>query len=1326
MDAGPDVSSLRQRLIALGQALPETLIRDRRVLDSRFRLLESAWYRRRLEESTLCALEGAVAHSRAQVLRRKALVPPLTFDEALPVSAIREEFTRLLNDHPVVILCGSTGSGKTTQTPKICLQAERGVHGRIGITQPRRLAARGISSYLAAETRTALGSLVGCKIRFADQTSADTLVKVMTDGILLTEIHQDPLLEEYDTLVVDEAHERSLNIDFLLGYLQRILPLRPDLRLIISSATLEVDKFSRHFRQAPILEAQGRVHPVEIRYRPWESSRDETPDLEQAVVNAVNELHAEGGDILVFLPGEREIRDTAEVLRRQASRDLEILPLFARLSAGRQEAIFHPRGQPRVILATNVAETSLTVPGIRHVIDSGLARVSRFSGRTQVQRLPVEDVSQASANQRSGRCGRLAPGVCIRLFSQESYLNRPPFTDPEILRTSLASVILRMKALELGDVEEFPFIDAPSSRAIGSGMRLLEMLQALDADGNLTPLGREMALLPLDVRLARILLAGRDGGCLSEMLVLVTALSVQDPRERPQAGPQRLPEVHKPFADAESDFSGWLKLWNHLQELKHGAPSGNQFRQRLKAEELSVLRVQEWFDLHRQLKDLVREEGQEVNRVAAPYITLHKALLRGFVDLVGQKGEEREFQGTHQQRFHLFPGSGLHAKPPSWVMCAEMVETSRLYARCCARIQPEWLEETAPHLLRRSYRDPHWEADRGCVVALERVTLLGLVIVPGRSVRYDPIDAVESRLIFVREALAAGQMRLSASLHGGPKDFLSHNQRLIRELTELEARARRRDILVAPEALESFFEERLPPGIATRKELETWLHSQSVGQARRLFLDQAFLMRHAAQDVTRLFPGSLEAGAFSLPLTYRFEPGSGSDGIHVTLPVALLNQVPEELFDWLVPGLLEEKLLHLLKGLPQSVRRLLVPLPALARDCAEVMRFGEGNLHIALAQTVHVLKEVPVEPALFQAVDLPDHLRMMLVVVDGSGRQVEAQRDLKSLRSRLAKEASQSFQESFKAPEESGALHRQWTFPPLPESCERKGPKGIALTGYPALQAEAEGVRQVILDSPESARACHRSGLVKLFRLQLAAMIKDLERRLTPPPALGLAFRPYGSIPVLVNALLDALVEEVFLGEEPIRSGETFLKHLDSGRTKLFAEAQRQGERLRKLLTDLQNLAKMVNEPGNRPLPHPFREEILGHMKGLLRPDFPFTTPLPWRHELARYVEAGRIRVDRYRNDPAKDSRKAASLAPFLQELAQLEKRPEAADPQGEVAQLRWMIEEYRVSLFAQELGTRLVVSEARLQKQVARAKQGTTAPTPTKNPGKANSSRVV
>jgi len=1005
----------------------------------------------------------------------------------------REEIAKAISSNQVVIVCGETGSGKTTQLPKICLDIGRGIHGLIGHTQPRRIAARATATRVAQELKTEPGGAVGYKIRFTDKVGPRSYIKIMTDGILLAETQGDRELRQYDTLIIDEAHERSLNIDFLLGYVKQLLPRRPDLKLVITSATIDAERFSKHFDGAPVIEVSGRLYPVEVRYHPVESG-DEDYDLNEAISDAAEELAREGqGDVLVFLPGEREIREAAEALRKHHPPHTEILPLFARLSAEEQERIFKPHGGRRIVLATNVAETSLTVPGVRYVVDTGLARVKRYSYRSKVEQLRVENISQASAKQRAGRCGRVARGVCIRLYAEEEFNSRPAFTDPEVLRSSLANVILRMKSLGLGSVEEFPFIDPPHSKAIQDGYSLLAELGAVDDENELTETGRQLAKLPVDPRIGRMVLAAKLESALREVLVIAAALSVQDPRQRPSDRAAAADEAQKQFNDEKSDFLSWLKLWKFFEgALEHGK-SSRKLHEACREHFISFNRMREWRDIHGQLKELVAELGWRISETPAAYQQVHRALLAGLLGNVGTKTEEGNYLGARGIRFWIHPGSGVRRKAGRWVMAAELTETTRLYARCVATVEPEWLEAIGTHLVKRHQYEPHWEKQPARVAAFESGTLYGLLLYSKRRVHYGPTDPAGSRKVFIRQALVEGDYDTRAP-------FFLHNRRLVREIEQLEHKSRRPDVLVDDELIRAFYESLVPEGIHNGADFDRWRRDAEANNPRLLFLKREDLMRHEAAGITTAqFPHELEMAGRSFALEYHHEPGSPRDGVTLTVPLLSLNQVDAAQCDWLVPGLLREKITRLAKSLPQKLRQAFGALPDFVDAFLAAGETRDAPLAQAIARYARRELNLAIPLDAFRSEMLPAHLSMNFRIVDEHGRQLGTGRNLAQLRAELGQKAGEQFAELARADTPPDKV-TAWEFGDLEEVMEiRRGSQ--TLMGYPGLVDHVDSVSLEVFDSADRAREAHRAGLRRLFRLQLKEQARHIEKNLPGPQA---------------------------------------------------------------------------------------------------------------------------------------------------------------------------------------------------------------------------------
>jgi len=1278
------------RFSLLEATLAECMAVDRHGLRRRLRALKGRHGKVR-DEAALGRLTEAIDRSRERARRREAARPKPEYPADLPVVAHREAIERAISEHQVVVIAGETGSGKTTQLPKICLGLGRGVRGLIGHTQPRRIAARSVAHRIAEELGCEPGTQVGYKVRFKDRVHPDGYIKLMTDGILLAEIQGDRHLEQYDTLIIDEAHERSLNIDFLLGYLKWLLPRRPDLKLIITSATIDTERFSCHFDDAPVIEVSGRSWPVEIRYRPLRGEDEDAQDrdMQQAILDGVDELAALGpGDILVFLPGEREIRETAEALRKHHPPHTEILPLYARLSAAEQNRVFAPHRGRRIVLATNVAETSLTVPGIRYVVDTGLARISRYSLRNKVQRLPVEKISQASANQRSGRCGRVAAGVAIRLYDEEDFLNRPPFTDPEIRRTHLAAVILQMARLGLGEVERFPFVDPPERRQINDGYRLLQELGAMDEGRRITPLGRRLARLPVDPRIGRMILEAERQGALREVLIIAAALTIQDPRERPLESRQRADELHRRFRHEESDFLSLLNLWEHYEEQRRHL-SHNKLRKYCREHFLSFVRMREWHEVHSQLRTLAGELGLRSNRQPAEYEAIHRSLLAGLLGNIAMKLEDGTYQGARNLRLAIFPGSGLARKGPKWIMAGQLVETSRLYAHLVARIDPAWVEPLAGARLKRSYSEPHWEKRPAQVAAWERVILYGLVIHPRRRVNYGPIDPEASREIFIREALVQGEFRTRAP-------FFRHNQRLLEEVRALEHKSRRHDVLVDEETLFAFYHERIPEGIYSGARFERWRKEAERENPRLLFLSREQLMRQDAAHISgERFPDHLSLEGVALPLHYHFEPGDAVDGVTLTVPVALLNQLSPERFEWLVPGLLEEKITALLRGLPKPVRKHFVPVPDYARACVEALVPEEGGLAEALSRHLRRMSGVTVAPEQFAGVELPSHLRMNFRVVAEDGEVLGEGRDLALLQRRLAGRAADGFARRTRLPLERDGITR-WDFGPLPEEVTfRQG--GLTLKGHPALVDEGDSVAIRVFDTPGAAAAAMEAGLCRLFALALKEKMRYLERNLPVSRESRLQYAALGGGETLESELLAAITRRVFVGDEaPVRDPAAFERRLAHARERLLTCAEESCAVAGEILALHHRLRKRLDGSLSPAWIHAVRD-MREQLSRLVRPGFVRETPWHWLQQIPRYLAAIELRLEKLQGGVERDQANLRQFRPLWEVYLSRNERADGRDPALE--EYRWLLEELRVSLFAQQLGTLRPVSIKRLSR---------------------------
>ena len=1256
-------------------------------------------------------------------------LPPITFPESLPVSARRDEIARAMQVHQVIVVCGETGSGKTTQLPKIALTLGRGKANSgklIGHTQPRRIAASSVAARIASELNSPLGEVVGFKVRFTDRLSANASVKLMTDGILLAESQSDPLLRAYDTIIIDEAHERSLNIDFLLGHLKQILPRRPDLKVIVTSATIDADRFSNHFNGAPVIQVSGRMFPVEQRWRPFEETRER--DLNIAIAEGVDELWRTGtGDILIFLPGEREIRECADHLRKHLAHDprhrhAQILPLFARLSAAEQDEVFSLHGAPRIVIATNVAETSLTVPGIRYVVDAGLARIKRYSYRNKVEQLQIEAISQAAANQRAGRCGRVSDGICIRLYDEKDFAGRPRFTDPEILRSSLAGVILRMKSLNLGAVEDFPFLEPPPGKAIADGYALLSELGAVDDDNELTPIGRELAHLPLDPRVGRMILEARERQSLSEVLVIAAALSGQDVRDRPIEQQQNADAKHKPFDDEKSEFIGTVKLWHWIEEARgsHGHKEGGdthklsnrQQEQRLRDHFISVRRVREWRDIHSQLLTVVKDNGWRLNTTPATYEQMHLALLAGLLGNIGLKAEDDEYYlGARGIRFWKHPGANLSKKPGRWLIAAELVETTRLFGRGLAAIEPQWIERLGGHLLKKQLLEPHWEKKAAEVVALERATLYGVLIYSGRRINFARIDPVQAREIFIREALVAGEWESKLP-------FLAHNARLMREVEALEHKSRRQDVLVDDALIAAFYEQQVPAECVSGETFERWYRKASQSDPNLLKLTREALMRHEAAGVTSdNFPRVVRLGGIDCAVEYLHEPGDAKDGMTVTVPVYALNQVNEERCEWLVPGMLHAKVVALLKSLHQKPRSRLVPLPESAQTFCDERGFAQGGLIDTLLAVVKERTQLPIVRADFKLETLSPHLFMNLRIIDEHGRQLGMGRNLAALKGELGAQARGAFQAlaglkvspqavavatSAKAASPAAAVpssaaavpFTSWTFGELPELMEvKKG--GQSMIGFPALVDKGAHVEIEVFDEPDMAARRHRAGLRRLFALQLKEPLKYLEKNIPDLQRMAAQFMALGTLEDLRDQIIAVAMDRAFLGEPLPADAKGFAARLEEGRARLNLIAQEVARAVASVLLEHANSQRKLKD--SKP-PKEIADDAAAQLQRLVGKRFVIDTPWAALNHLPRYLRALVMRLDKVRADPARDLQRLAELRPIEQRFQR-----RIADARGatdaRLDEFRWLIEELRVSLFAQELRTPQPVSVKRLEK---------------------------
>jgi ATP-dependent helicase HrpA len=1305
-------------------------------------------------------------------------VPPIRYPESLPVSARRDEIARALAANPVVIVCGETGSGKTTQLPKIALQLGRGLgaggRGLIGHTQPRRIAASSVAKRIAQELDSPLGEVVGFKVRFQDRLQPGASVKLMTDGILLAETQSDPLLRAYDTLIVDEAHERSLNIDFLLGHLRQILPRRPDLKLVVTSATIDAERFAAHFAgaqgPAPVIQVSGRLYPVEVRWRPFEwndapktaspsapqggapllgrpGERRRSDGLDEAIADAIDELWRDGGagDVLVFLPGEREIREAADHLRQHFAKaprggpQPEVLPLFARLSQAEQDRVFEPGNGRRIVLATNVAETSLTVPGIRYVVDSGLARVKRYSLRQKVEQLQIEPISQAAANQRAGRCGRVADGICIRLYDEAGFAARPKFTDPEILRSSLAGVILRMKSLRLGAVEDFPFLEAPPRKAIADGYALLAELGAVDEGNELTAIGQALARLPLDPRVGRMILEARDRQALHEVLIIAAALSGQDVRDRPLEQQQAADEKHKLFDDDKSEFMGTCKLWHWIEQgrgvhghggQKHEATdqhklSNRQEEQRLREQFISPRRVREWRDIHSQLHTVVAEHGWRLNGTPATYEQIHLSMLAGLLGNIGCKADDDEwYLGARGIRFWRHPGVNLSKRPGRWIVAAELVETTRLYGRGLAAIEPHWLPLIGGHLLKKQLLEPHWERKAAEVVALERATLYGLVVYANKRVNFGRVDPAAAREIFIRHALVEGDWETKLP-------FLTHNRKLIAQVQELEHKSRRQDVLVDDALIFAFYDQQLPSEVCSGASLERWFRDEVKRSPKLLQLSREELMRHEAAGITTdAFPRLVRLGGVDCAASYLHEPGDERDGLTVTVPIYALNQVADERCEWLVPGMLAPKVLALLKSLPGKPRARLQPLADSAESFVQAAPFGQGSLTDALLEAVRARTQLPLQRADFKPDMVPAHLFMNLRIVDEHGRQLGMGRHLAALKAELGTQARSAFQAlaALKRPAPASAApvpaasgegrgvqatvavrvpkaavpaeakaperYTAWSFGELPELMElRQGTQ--TLIGFPALIDKGTHVEIEVFDEPEVAAARHRAGLRRLVALQIKEPLKYLEKNIPDLQRLGALYMGLGTLEELRQQIVDVALDRAFLAEPLPTDAPAFDARLTGGRARLNLIAQEVARTVGAVLADYAAASRKLKDA--RP-PKEVAEDIAAQLQRLVGKRFVLDTPYAQLQHLPRYLKGIVLRLDKLKADPARDAARSAEAriaeARWLKRAVELKGRRDAR-----LDEYRWLLEELRVSLFAQELRTPQPVSSKRLDK---------------------------
>ena len=1270
--------------------LEQCMLRDRHPLRRQLDRLRNA-ARQSPDAQRLREIEQRIQASCAQRSRRQAAVPPLSFDASLPVNAHAEDILQALDRHQVVVVCGETGSGKTTQLPKLCLRAGRGTAGMIGHTQPRRIAARAIADRLAEELRSTLGREVGYKVRFTEQVSPDCHIKLMTDGILLQEIQQDRFLEQYDTLIIDEAHERSLNIDLLLGYIKSILPRRRDLKVIITSATIDPQRFADFF-SAPVLQVSGRMYPVAIRYRPpleADTEESEESPLEKSVLDAIGELAREpAGDILVFFYGENAIRQCHRAAQKRYGHRYEILPLYSRQTAQEQNRIFHPGARPRIILATNVAETSLTVPGIRYVVDSGDARFNRYNYRSKVQRLPVEKISQASANQRAGRCGRQQDGICIRLYDSDDFQARPVFTEPEILRANLAGVILRMYALGMDDIAEFPFLDPPDSRYVRDGVRVLQELQGLDASEALTELGRQLSRLPVDPRIGAILLAASRHNCLREMLPIAAFLSIQDPRESGVELRDKAREKHQEFADDQSDFITILNLW-HWQQEQRKSLSNRGWRRLCADYHLSATRMQEWADVRHQLAQMLREQDYRINQLAADYESLHKALLCGFVSQIAQYVEEGAYRGARNRTLYLHPTSVLRGKTPAWIVSAQVIETSRTWAVCAARIEPHWTAEVAQHLTRSSYFDPYWDADRGQAYGYENVVLYGLTVIAGRRIYYGNVDPAYSRELFLRQGLVAGRLP-------GRFAFVEQNRNAVEQALQVEDKLRRLGIVDAENRLYEFYSQRVPAPVMSAADLKTWLQTAAPGERDLTISEEQLLGAQATASPEH--PDHLRIGRHEFSLSYNFAPGEVDDGVTLEVPIMLLNQLDADTFSWLVPGMLREKITQLIKSLAKPLRRNFVPAPDFADAAVQRLRHGEGNLLRELATALKAMTGVEVKETDWGLETLPAHLRMNFRVRDPAGKVIGQSRDLAFLRDKYRAQAVSQFQRQLHWSLESGG-HRTWDFADLPAEVHQQL-QGIDCTGYPALVDEGDSVAIRVFDNPSAAQQAMAKGLLRLYMLDLHGQVKYLQKNLPDLERICLLFSTEKPCADIRDALLARSFAMTFLGDTAvIRGREQYARIRETNRSALVGQANQLCRLVLEIMQIRADILRKLTQMETK-APAVALADIRRQITQLTHVDFIASTPQAMLEHFPRYLRAALVRLEKLPGRADKDARLAAECGQATAWYEKLAAHPTLKERYtAQLHQLQWMLQELRVALFAQELRTPQPISLARISK---------------------------
>ena len=1245
------------------------------------------------------AIQAANQHYQARVL---SLPNKIHYPDNLPVAEKKQAIYDAIKNNQVVIIAGETGSGKTTQIPKICLELGLGIKGYIGHTQPRRLAARSVANRIAEELKTEIGQLVGYKVRFSDHVSETTLIKLMTDGILLAEIQNDKLLLQYDTIIIDEAHERSLNIDFILGYLKQLLPKRPDLKVIITSATIDVERFSNHFNQAPIIEVSGRTYPVEVRYRPpIFNEEDDTNNDFQPILDAIEELSAESfGDILIFLTGEREIRDVADILNKLELRHTDILPLYARLSATEQNRIFQSHSKRRIILATNVAETSLTVPGIKYVIDPGLARISRYSYRTKVQRLPIEPISQASANQRKGRCGRTSDGICIRLYDEKDFLSRPEFTDPEILRTNLASVILQMTSLGLGNIAAFPFVEAPDSRYIRDGIRLLEELGAIyikHHQYHLTETGKILAQLPIDPRLARMLVEARRSGCTKEIMIITAALSIQDPRERPFDKQQASDEKHRRFADKESDFLSLINLWNYIQE-QQDLLSGNQFRRLCQKEFLNYLRIREWQDVYTQIRQTIKQLAFPINSKAADYISLHTSLLSGLLSHIGMKEiEKREYIGARNIKFAIFPNSALFKSQPKWCIVSELVETSRLWGRTAAKIESEWIEPIAQHLIKYSYSEPRWSKKQGTTIANEKVTLFGLPIVASRIVNYSKIDPVLSRSLFIRHALVEGDWLTNHK-------FYKQNQKLIKEVEDLEHKSRRQDILIDDDELYEFYDKRIDDSVISTKHFDNWWKQKQKSQPDYLNIKKDMLIKQSAQLVNLSdFPDFWYQDNFKLALEYQFDIGHNRDGVTIKIPIDLLNQIKNRGFDWQVPGFRKDLIIALIKSLPKSLRRNLVPAPNYAEAFLERIRTTDQPILESLENEFRKMTGVKITSEDWQLDQVPDYLKMTFSIINSNNEEIASGKDLVLLKEQLKNEVQKALStlttKKVVSIEQSNIT--DWNFGTLPTTYEEKQ-KNYTVKAYPALIDHQNSVSIELVDNQEEQQKLNKLGLRRLLMLNIPSPIKYLHEKLPNKSKLGLYFNSFGTVLMLIDDCIACAVDELIdKYNQNIQNQDQYQKLLDYTKTNINETVIDIAKQVESILTLHYNINKKLK--GRVDLSLAFAlSDIKKQLSNLVYKGFVADSGYKRLADVYRYLLAIEKRIEKLMGNVTKDRQSMNIIEEVENQYEKwVNSLPQIVRSKDSVINIRWMIQELRVNLFAQQLGTPYPISPKRVKQQI-------------------------